>query len=76
MKNKFIPYEKLGKKARRKLNDEKRAVWAFDPTGRVVESKKVYNRKKRSRSRFDEYGTGSVLFLPYTQVNRNTSYPD
>ena len=38
--NRFIPREKLSKKARKKLDSEKRAGWTFSPVSRRVESKK------------------------------------
>ena len=47
---KIVPKAKLSKKARRKLNAERRATWAFSPVTKRVESKKVYNRKKISRT--------------------------
>ena len=56
---KFIPREKLGKKARKRLDGERRAIWAFSPATRKVESKKLYDRKKRSHDRYDDYGMGS-----------------
>lgn len=43
---KFISREKLSKKARKELNNQKRTVWAFSPTTKKVESKNLYNRKK------------------------------
>ena len=43
---KFISHEKLSKKTRKKLDNQKRATWAFSPTTKKVESKKLYNRKK------------------------------
>ena len=36
---KFIPREKLSKKARRSLDAEKRATWGFSPVTRKVENK-------------------------------------
>ena len=48
---KFIPKEKLSKKARRALVAKKRATWGFSPVTKRVESKKVYSRKKNSRLR-------------------------
>ncbi len=54
---KFIPKEKLSKKARRALAAKKRATWGFSPVTKRVESKKVYSRKKNSRLRdADETG--------------------
>ena len=43
----FVPREKLGKKARKQLDSEQRATWAFSPVTKKVESKKLYNRKKK-----------------------------
>lgn len=58
MKEKFIPKEKLGKRARKELDRQGRAEWSFSPVDRVVESKKRYSRKRGSRGRYDEYGRG------------------
>ena len=38
---KFIPKEKLGKKARKQLDTEQRTTWAFSPVTKKVESKKL-----------------------------------
>jgi len=43
---KFIPKEKLGKKARKQLDSEHRTTWTFSPVTKKVESKKLYNRKR------------------------------
>ena len=44
---KFIPYEKLSKKEKRKLDAMKRGSWGdVNPDSRKVESKKTYNRKR------------------------------
>lgn len=55
---KFIPRDKLSKKARKRLDSEQRATWAFSPVTQRVESKKLYNRKKKSHARYDDYGMG------------------
>jgi len=45
--DKYIPKEKLGKKARRKLNAEGRGTWgAINPVTRKEKNEKAYNRKK------------------------------
>ena len=44
----------MSKKARKLLDRQHRATWSFSPTTRKVESKKLYNRKKKERM---EYGT-------------------
>ena len=49
----FIPREKLGKKARRRLDAGRRAAWSFSPVTRRVESRKRYNRKKTPCERVD-----------------------
>ena len=46
MSTRFIPKEKLSKKARRELNAARRTLWVVSPISKMVESKKVYNRKK------------------------------
>ena len=43
----MIPYEKLSKKERRRLDQEKRGTWGnVNPVTRVRESAKRYNRKR------------------------------
>lgn len=54
----FVPREKLGKKARKQLDSEQRTTWAFSPVTKKVESKKLYNRKRKSHDRYDDYGMG------------------
>lgn len=54
---KFIPKEKLGKKARRALDRQKRVTWGFSPVTKTIGSKKAYSRKKKACDR-DEDGTG------------------
>ena len=53
---KFIPKEKLGKKARKQLDSEQRTTWTFSPVTKKVESKKLYNRKRKAHDRYDDYG--------------------
>lgn len=44
---KFIPYEKLSKKEKRKLDLAKRQTWGgFDPVTRKPQNSKAYNRKR------------------------------
>ncbi len=44
---KFIPYEKLSKKERRKLDAAKRGSWGgLDPVTRVPPNPKAYKRSK------------------------------
>ena len=47
MMEKFIPYEKLSKKEKRKRNAARRNTWgALSPVTRRPESPKAYKRKK------------------------------
>lgn len=44
---KFIPYEKLSKKEKRKMNLAKRQTWgSMNPVTRKPENSKSYNRRK------------------------------
>lgn len=46
-KDKFIPREKLSKKKRRELDNQKRNSWGeIKPVTRRVESRKDYNRQR------------------------------
>ena len=51
---KFIPKAKMSKKARKELAKHNRVTWDVNPVTRKTENKKLYNRKKNSRERFDE----------------------
>ena len=44
---KFIPYEKLSKKAKRKIDQTRRQTWGeLNPVTRSPENSRAYNRKK------------------------------
>ena len=60
---KFVSREKLSKKARKELDNQKRAVWAFSPTTRKVESKKLYNRKKSARAWKNDFGLSAFCLF-------------
>ena len=48
--NKFIPVEKMSKKQKKEYYSRNRITWDnFDPTTRVVASKKIYNRARNKR---------------------------
>ena len=67
---KFIPREKLGKKARRALDAEKRATWSFSPVTRKVENKKHYDRKKSAHVWKDDFGMSAFcLSQDYSAIN-------
>ena len=53
---KFIPREKMSKKARRELDAVKRKKWDMPPVTRKIE-----NKKRRPCSRYEDYGAGSYV---------------
>lgn len=57
---KFISREKLSKKVRKELDSQKRATWAFSPTTKKVESKKIYNRKKSAHAWKHDFGVSAL----------------
>ena len=46
---KFVPREKMSRKARKELDSRRRAGWAISPVTRKAESKKAYSRKRKSQ---------------------------
>ncbi len=57
---KFIPYEKLSKKERRRQDSLRRGIWGgMSPVTRKAESKKVYNRKRAQYRKEDFSGLRS-----------------
>lgn len=46
---KFIPREKMSKKARRQLDNAQRQTWGINPVSRVSKDKKKYDRKALQR---------------------------
>ena len=59
---KFIPKAKMSKKAAKALAKEKRVTWETSPVTRIVESKKLYNRKRNSFDRSKDYGEGVSFY--------------
>jgi hypothetical protein len=50
-KEKFVPYEKLSKKEKKKVDLSRRSTWGeFDPTSRVPENSRAYNRNAEKRN--------------------------
>jgi len=61
---KFIPYEKLSKKEKRKLDQAKRNTWGeLNPVTRKPENPKAYNRKKSQDWKRELPPTDPVTFL-------------
>ena len=59
---KFVPYEKLSKKAKRELDLKKRGSWGgLNPVTRMPPNPKAYNRRKAQKWR-DDSGSAPFVF--------------
>lgn len=61
---KFVPKDKLSKKARKILNQKQRKTWAINPVTRKPANPKAYNRKKAQHWK-DDYSQNVELFCTY-----------
>lgn len=50
MKQKFVPYDKMSKKARREADKAKRKTWDVNPVTKAIPDK---HKEKRNKERFD-----------------------
>lgn len=50
MKQKFVPYDKLSKRARREVDKKRRKVWDVPPVTKIIPDK---HKEKRDNQRFD-----------------------
>ena len=64
---KFIPYEKLSKKEKRKLNRAGRTTWVMSPVTRKPEPPKAYNRNKARRELRKDCSNGASCFLAFSR---------
>ena len=75
---KFIPYEKLSKKEKRKMDLAKRQTWGeLNPVARKPPNSKAYNRNK-SRNWMRDYhetNSGTFLFKYRFQIRQIIDYP-
>lgn len=69
----FIPEDKLSRKARKKLNRQRRRMWEQSPVSRVIESKKIYNRKRSAHVRYDGGMNASCLSRVFPLIIQNTT---
>ena len=61
---KFIPYEKLSKKEKRKIDLTKRQTWGeLNPITRKPQISKAYNRNKSRNWKREYHETDSGIFL-------------
>lgn len=60
---KFVPYEKLSKKEKRKIDNERRQTWGeLNPVTRKPENSKAYNRKRTQDWKRDLHEPVSFCF--------------
>ena len=63
---KYIPYEKLSKKEKRKLDSAKRGTWGdLNPVTRKPANSRVYNRKKMQNWRKELPDSASFYIVSY-----------
>ena len=61
---KFIPYEKLSKKEKRKIDLTKRQTWGeLNPITRKPQISKAYNRNKSRNWKREYHETDSGIFI-------------
>ena len=61
---KFIPYEKLSKKEKRKIDQARRQTWGeLNPVTRKPENSRAYNRNKARDWKCDYHEPISGLFI-------------
>jgi hypothetical protein len=62
--DKFVPQDKMSKKAQKELNDKKRGTWGgTNPVTRVQPNKKAYDRKRDKKTNLDEAKKGSKVYI-------------
>ena len=72
---KFIPYEKLSKKEKRKIDQARRQTWGeLNPVTRKPANSKAYNRKKSQDWKRELPSAACDFFLDFLQpCHYNTS---
>ncbi|MBR2423294.1 MAG: hypothetical protein IKB09_13245 [Oscillospiraceae bacterium] len=71
---KFIPYGKLSKKEKRKMDLAKRQTWGeLNPVTRKPETSKAYNRKKSQAWKRELSPTACDFFLTFSDSFRTIS---
>ena len=70
----FIPYEKLSKKEKRKLDQAKRQTWGeLNPVTRKPENSRAYNRKKSQAWKREWPPTACVFYLTFLSFSLTIS---
>ena len=74
---KYIPYEKLSKKEKRKLDLAKRQTWdALNPVTRKLENSKAYNRNKARnwKREYQRTSSGTFIFKPCSKAANSSLF--
>ena len=61
--DKFVPREKMSKKDRRALDEQKRQKWAVKPTMKIVPNKKKEQQNRKPRPGREDSGWGAFLYM-------------
>ena len=75
---KFVPYEKLSKKARRAQNARRRETWSISPVTRRPKNPRAYNRRKAQKWNDDSVSVPfgfKQMQLPQTAAVSGTQAP-
>lgn len=72
MIEKYIPYEKLSKKEKRKIDSCRRKIWGnLNPVTRKPANSKAYNRKKNQYWKDELHSADSFLLSAISFLVRN-----
>ncbi len=70
----FVPREKMSKRARREMDAQRRTTWDVQPVTRRIESKKAYDRNRARRMQRDELsGADFFIFGDFTRRSARAS---
>lgn len=67
---KYVSYNKLSKREKRKRDNERRVTWEMNPVTRKKENKRIYNRKKSREFKDDVSYTGIFYFMIYRYITQ------
>ena len=71
----FVPKDKMSKKAQKELNRQRRVTWEFSPVTKTVDSRKIYSRKRKAQNRGD-YDLSFFLYaFRIIRLNRRVVCP-
>ena len=71
----FVPKDKMSKKAQKELNRQRRVTWEFSPVTKTVDSRKIYSRKRKAQNRGDYDLSFFLCVFRVIRLNRTDVYP-